>query len=160
MRVHNPSKSEDNSNSQDHALFWPIGQEIVADLIRALLDDYSTKETLNKDEVLEALAPLRHVDWSLHNEPWKHLLLVQTSDKAGNISWTMRNEGRNVAIDIAKQVLFFIVGLTPLNEEDLEVLRNRWAQGLALLPGTEVDTATMWQEVVAQATATSDHTPA
>ena len=163
MRVHNPGKGQEDPKSRDHVLFWPIGQEIIAGVIRALLDDYSTdkgQEILSKDEVLQALAPLKHVDWSLHSEPWKHLLLVQTSDKAGNISWTMRNEARKLAIDIARDVLFFVVGLTPLNEEAQEALRNRWAQGLSLLPGNEVDTTEMWQNIVAQANASPDHTPA
>lgn len=162
MRVHNPSGDQEDPSNQDHVLFWPIGQELMAGIIRALLDDYSTKnakEVLSKDEVLEAIAPLKHVDWSLHSEPWKHLLLVQTADKAGNISWTMRNEGRNIAVDIAKDVLFFIVGLSALNEADQESLRNRWAQGLSLLPDYDVNTTEMWEKIVAQAISPPDKTP-
>ena len=163
MRVHNPSEDQEDPNNQDHVLFWPIGQEMLAGIVRALLDDYSTKNgkaILDKDEVLQAVTPLKRVNWSLHSEPWRHLLLVQTADKAGNISWTMRNEGRNLAVDIAKDVLFFIVGLSSLNDEDQEALKNRWAQGFALIPGNEVDATEMWEVVVAQANAASEKTPA
>ena len=45
-------------------------------------------------QVMEALAPLKRVEWSLHKEPWKYLLLVRTTDRHGNQSWTMRSEGR------------------------------------------------------------------
>ena len=152
MRVHNPTDEQEDTESQDHALFWTIGQYILADVIRALLDDYGNqvgKEVLDKSESLYALAPLKRVDWSLHSAPWRHLLLVQTPDNAGNLQWTMRNEGRNLAIGIAKEVLLLITGLKPSGSADREALRIRWTQGLSLLPDSEVDTATMWDEVLA-----------
>ena len=151
MRVHNPSDEQEDTESQDHALFWPIGQYLVADVIRALLDEYSNqmgKEILDKSETLAALAPLKLVDWSLHSAPWRHLLLVLTADRAGNIQWTMRNEGRNTAVAIAKEVLLFIVGLGPSDPAGSEALRIRWTQGLSLLPDSEVDTSRMWEEVL------------
>lgn len=152
MRVHNPSDERGDSESQDHALFWPIGQYLLAGVTRALLDDYSNrkgKESLDKIETREALAPLKRVDWTLHSEPWRHLLLVQTSDRAGNLLWKMRSEGRSSAIEIAREVLLFIVGITANTPVNREALRIRWTQGLSLVPGSEVDTAGMWEEVLA-----------
>lgn len=156
MRTHNPSDDQEGVKTVDHALFWPIGQYIMAGVTRGLLDDYSTrkgKEDLSKDDMVDALSTLKNVNWSLHNPPWRHLLLVQTSDNSGKVSWTMRNEGRNQAISIATDVLLFALGLASPNIEQQEALRDRWAQGLALLPGTEVDTHEMWGNIVAQAQA-------
>ena len=156
MRVHNPREDEDQEevSTQDHVLFWPIGQEgILANIVRELLDDFSTQvgsDNIQKAQVVEALKPLKCVEWSLHKEPWRHLLLVRTSDKHGIESWTMRNEQRKQAVDVALEVLEFIVGVTPLDEKGQEDLRRRWANSLVPVP-EEGDTNEMWQAIVEQA---------
>ena len=92
----------------------------------------------------EALQPLKRVEWSLHKEPWRHLLLVNMPDQQrGNSSWTMRNEGRKQAIDTAREVLEFIVGVTTLNEESQDNLRQRWTNALVPVP-EEAESRTMW----------------
>ena len=154
MRVHNPADGNAPADVQDHALFWPIGQYVVAKIVRQLLDVYSTqisKDVLDGSEVVEALSPLKHVKWSLHQEPWKHLLLVQVRDNAGNLSWTMRSEARAAAGRVAREVLEFIVGLNPLDQEGQEALQRRWTDHL-LPPPDDDDARRMWQEVLNQAT--------
>ena len=154
MRVHNPTEDDDEMTTCDHALFWPIGQYVFADIVRELLDGFSTelgKDILQADEAIEALQPLKRVEWSLHKEPWRHLLLVNTADpQRGNSSWTMRNEGRKQAVDTAREVLEFIVGVTILDEESQGNLRQRWTNALVPVP-EEAESRAMWQAVLAQA---------
>ena len=154
MRVHNPTDDRADVGAQDHALFWPIGQYVLGRIVRQLLDDYSTqvsKDVLERGEVDKALSPLKRVEWSLHKEPWRHLLLVQVRDKAGNLSWTMRSEARAAAVRVAGEVLEFLVGVNPLDEESQEALRRRWADHLLPLPDEDY-ARRMWQAVLAQAT--------
>ena len=153
MRIHNPNSTEPDAESQDHALFWPIGQYVLADIARELLDDFSTqmsRDSLSPEQVVEALEPLGRVEWLLHRPPWKHLLLVMTADKAGKYSWTMRNEGRSTAIAVAREVLEFVVGVTPLDEEGQATLRQRWMNNL-VSPPSETAATEMWDMVVSQA---------
>ncbi len=154
MRVHNPADGDAGADVRDHALFWPIGQYVFAKIVRQLLDDYSTrisKDVLHRSEVVEALIPLKYVEWSLHRAPWRDLLLVQVRDKAGVPSWTMRNEERAAAVRVAREVLEFIVGLNPLDEEGQKALRRRWTNRL-LPQRIDEDAEEMWQEVLEQAT--------
>ena len=153
MRVHNPREDEEEVATQDHVLFWPIGQDVLADIVRELLDDFSTqvgRDTLQKGQVVEALQPLKRVEWSLHKEPWRHLLLVKTTDRRGIESWTMRNEDRKQAVDVAREVLEFIVGVTSLDEQGQDDLRRRWTNRLVPIP-EEGDANKMWQAIVEQA---------
>ena len=155
MRVHNPSEDQDQEEvaTHDHVLFWPIGQYVFADIVRELLDDFSTqvgRDTLQKGQVAEALKPLKRVEWSLHKEPWRHLLLVKTTDRRGIESWKMRNEDRTLAIYVSQEVLEFIVGITPLEEQGQDDLRRRWTNRLVPIP-EEGDANEMWQAIVEQA---------
>ena len=153
MRVHNPKEGDEDGASQDHALFWPIGQYILADIVRALLDDYSTqvsKDVLESAEIVDALAPLKRVEWSLHREPCRNLLLVQRPNRAGELLWAMRNEGRAAAIDVAREVLEFIVGVTPLDQKGQDDLQQRWANNLVPIPD-EDRAREMWEAVLDQA---------
>ena len=154
MRTHNPAPGEED-NSVDHVLYWPIGQQMVATVIRELLDHRATdlgSDVLSRDEVRKALAPLGLVDWSLHRPPWRHLLLVQATDRSGNVSWRMRNEGRTDALTVAQETLEFIVGVTPLDEEGAAALCQRWMN--ALLPEQDEDDALRaWEAIRSQAVA-------
>ena len=157
MRIHNPVDGQDNGGSQDHVLFWPIGQKVLATVVRQLLDDFNTivvSNVLSESQVVQALTPLARVQWSLHRPPWRHLLLVQTRDRSGNQSWTMRNEGRAQAIDVAQDVLEFIVGVTTLGQEGQDNLRQRWQENLVPEPD-ETTAKRMWNEIIDQAVGTS-----
>ncbi len=154
MRVHNLASTEPEDGTDDHVVFWPIGQELFARVVRAMLDNHCTyagTDILSGPEVIEALKPLRQVKWSLHSEPWKYLLLVETADRSGNMAWTMRNEGRNVAVSIGREVLEFIVGLTPLDQQGQDQLRRRWTANLLPKPNDKL-AMEMWEKVANQAT--------
>ena len=81
----------------DNMLFWPIGQEVMVSVARALLNrnlEYPENPTLEQAAV--ALSPLANVDWKLHQAPWRGLLLVSSLDGRNNSrKWSMRSESRN-----------------------------------------------------------------
>ena len=100
----------------NHLLFRPIGQEILANLVRRMLDQWSDLAPL------AAMRGLSTIEWRLHQAPWRHLLSVYDSDKD---RWRMRTdkEAQSVAINL----LCFITGVTPHDGETLESLRKNWS---------------------------------
>ena len=145
MRVHNPSTDEGERRGQDHALFWPVVQPMLAILARQLLDDFGTlhgAESLTAQQFTEALAPLGRIQWSLHEPPWRHLLLIRTGD-----NWIMRNEERTKAVAVAQEILEFKLGLRPLDLEGQASLRSRWAE-LLLPPQDETAVDDMWRAII------------
>ena len=105
----------------DNLLFWPIGQDVMINGARALLDDCS--ETLTLEQAKAALAPLGAVDWRLHQVPWRGLILVYARDTG---KWSMRNEDRKLATDTAKLMLRWIIGNVQFNEQEEANLEVRW----------------------------------
>ena len=153
MRVHNSNDQDEPSATNDHAVFWPIGQTVFAQVVRELLDDHCArigKDSLSDREVIEALRPLRRVEWSLHEVPWKQLLLVQAPDKNNTPRWGMRNEGRSSAVAIARQVIEFIVGVSPLDELGQDELRQKWTANLVPVPNAD-EANCMWDVIRSQA---------
>ena len=112
-----------NGNKRDHAAFWPIGQDVLADLARDLLDDNLEDSTTAKGSALkDALAPLALIPWDLHDLPWRGLLLVEDDG-----SWKMRNEERKPAVEMAKRVIRWLVGLDDLDGDQVGALKSDWA---------------------------------
>ena len=153
MRIHNPKSADETTEDSDHVVFHPIGQIPFARIVRELLDEACTllaKDALSGEEVIEALKPLRRVNWSLHQSPWRGLLLVSSPDNHGNSRWGMRNEGRSEAIVIGREVLEFILGIAPLDDAGQAGLKFRWSNWLQPLPSEE-EADSMWEEIRRQA---------
>ena len=152
MRIHTLEdvEGEAEKEHQDHVLFWPIGQEVFADLVRALLDDEFDKESsqsgdCSKDvgRMTNALQPLSQIQWNLHNPPWRHLILVRNQDAT---SWRMRSEDRKHAIDASWRILRWIIGLDPLDVDEVNELREKWEQ-LLYLGHEDGEADKMWIEI-------------
>lgn len=151
MRQHTleDTGNETPKEYQDHFLFWPIGQEVFADLIRNLLDDLDKEFPQNggcsKDigRMTNALQPLSQMQWNLHKAPWRHLVLVRTKDAA---SWRMRSEERKQAIDVSRRILRWVIGLDLLDVDEVNELREDWEQLLYLGP-QEGEADKMWVEI-------------
>ena len=131
----------------DNALFWPIGQDVMASVARALLDvrlDHPDRPTL--DQATSALSPLGKVDWRLHRVPWRGLLLVSTFDARKNIrKWKMRSETRKQGTDTAKKVLRWVTGHYQADEREEAQLREEWQDQLSLPPDETVEG--LWDKV-------------
>ena len=157
MRVHNPASGQNSETSKDHALFWPIAQPMLATVARELLDEFSTLngiDQLDRKAIEMALTPLSRVEWSLHQPPWRHLLLVQIRDKAGNQVWAMRSESRAAAARVAQEILEFVVRATQLDQNGQDALRERWKENLVPVPDDAI-AEEMWQSVLRQGFAVS-----
>jgi len=145
-RAHNAD--EDASlGLQDDLLFWPIGQELLSEVARSLLDKRQREEdvrTPTSASATAALRPLSLVDWNLHRPPWRNFLLTGEPN-----TWKMRSEDRSAAVDLGKEMVRWILAVDDLGPEDLEDLRRRWQA--SLLPGQTPERAEeMWGEVKAQ----------
>ena len=144
MRVH--QLSEPNPDGyRDHLLFWPIGQELFAKIVRTLLDSSGLDDKAEVAAMANALRPLAQVPWNLHNPPWRYLMLVPTTPEEQ--SWRMRSEDRKPVLGIADRLLCWMVGLDSLNEDDTEELRRDWQNLLYPEPPQENRIEEMWQEI-------------
>ena len=145
MRTHDlPDPNPDDY--QDHLLFWPIGQELFAEIARSLLDGAELGDDAEVSLMEAALRPLAEVPWNLHGSPWCYLLLVPTTPE--DDAWRMRNEDRKSALDIASRLLRWIVGLDALSEDDTKALRSDWQGRLYPEPPENHRVEEMWREIV------------
>ena len=152
----NPSDAKnhqaDGSDGEvaDNALFWPLGQEVVACVARALLDhNLESTENPTLPEAISALSPLGRVDWRLHQVPWRGLLLVSVLDlRSGKRKWSMRSETRKPAVETAIRVLRWIVGDYQTTDQEEEKLMDEWKDQLVLPQGEDIDN--LWTQVTAK----------
>ena len=130
---------------QDHLLFWPIGQELLAGVVRSLLDAADVRATAEVDEMVRALRSLAEVPWELHAAPWSFLLLIPPEPDEG--PWRIRNEDRKKALEVAGRLVRWLVGLDPLDEDDARQLRSDWRGLLYPEPSDEEQVEAMWKAV-------------
>ena len=148
----NPSEARnhqaDGSDGKvaDNVLFWPIGQDVMVSVARALLDRLEYPENPTIEQAAAVLSPLGRVDWRLHQVPWRGLLLASVLDSRSNaLKWTMRSESRKQATDTAKKVLRWITGHYQADDREEAVLMDEWQGQLLLPPGENSDG--LWEEV-------------
>ncbi|KJF17593.1 DNA sulfur modification protein DndB [Acidithrix ferrooxidans] len=118
--------NEQSDSKKDTSFFWPIGQMVLARVVRELLD------VIKADSVSEKLAYLSRLPWELTEFPWRNLILVQTAngeiDHTANASWKMRSEERTKALsaitNIMLQAVDFVVG--SIDEKDCidDIVKN------------------------------------
>ena len=142
MRVHDLVEDGDGEET-DHLLFWPIGQQMLAEIVRTLLDRrVPDLENPTPDTVSEALSGLNQLEWRLHQPPWKNFLLVRNTK--GN--WTMRSEERTAAVRCGRIIQQWILGIEDFDKNEVIDLKNEWVN--FLVPAqTEEKVDEMWQQV-------------
>ena len=154
MRDHRPPEQRDKPEAtQDCVLFWPVVQNMMADLARALLDDAVMPDTtgpgtVTESQAREALFPLSEVRWDAHVPPWKYIMLVPTDDPL--TSWRIASEERKQRMRVMERIIRWQCGVDPLTEEEISGtggLRSSW---YAYLPASAVAEAdSMWSEIEA-----------
>lgn len=146
MRIHKlPDPNPEGY--RDHLLFWPIGQELFAEIARSLLDHRGLGDDAEISAMESALRPLSDVPWILHESPWRYLLLVP--EPIQGESWRMRSEDRKAALELASRLLRWIVGLDAFtDEDDVESLCKDWQNLLYPEPPQADRIQVMWQEIV------------
>jgi DGQHR domain-containing protein len=140
MRDHRPVQDrEDPEESQDCVLFWPIVQLMLADLVRHLLDDRSARlpgdeaetQTLSIMQAQDAVSPLGKLVWDAHSPPWKHVLLVQSSEDG--TAWRIASEGRKLRLRVVERIIRWQLGIDRLSDEEIsgkDGLRDIWYSSL------------------------------
>ena len=142
MRTH-VIEDEANGEESDHLLFWPIGQLMLAAIVRALLNKrLPDPEKPTPDTVSKALTRLGQLEWRLHYMPWKYFLLIRNARGR----WTMRSEERTAVIRLGQRIQQWIIGLDELDESGVEELKTSWKEKLNP-PQTEKACNEMWQQV-------------
>ena len=116
---------------RDHVLFWPIGQELMADVARDLLNyRQAHPESPRPESIGNALSGLGALEWDFHSVPWRHLLLIPDNEEMTN--WRIRSEERKAAQVVARRIVKWQIGLDELAESEILDLRRTWE--LLLLP--------------------------
>ncbi len=146
MREHD-ADLDDGEDCHDNLLFWPIGQELLADVVRILLNRRLPDSSVpTAPAVRSCIRVLSEVPWDLREPPWMGLLLIEDPDRDRK---RMRNEDRKRAVLVAKQILLYKTGLSDPLPDELEELKTEWhAMLMPRPPRTEIDR--IWREVCAQ----------
>ena len=127
----------------NHLLFRPIGQDMLAGLVRRMMDRWADLPAR------EAIRGLSTIEWRLHQGPWRHLLSVYDSDKD---RWKMRTDKE--AQQVASNLLDFIAGVVSHEAHTLETLRQKWVDMLQNPDPDYVDSA--WEGVQKMAAAVAN----
>lgn len=103
---------------EGHMFFRPIGQKMLAEVVRALLNLKFSEKKGTAAEMKKCLKPLAGIDWNVHHCPWNGVVTVLDGE-----GYVMRNESRDKAMKVAKFMALYMAGDTNI---DLENLRKLW----------------------------------
>lgn len=138
MREHDPA---DDAELNDSLIFWPIGQNLLAQVARDLLDRrLPDPQKPTSADVVTALEPLSELNWELHDAPWRYFLLV--SDKK---RWKMRSSERPETNRIARRLIRWATGLDELPQDELDALQVDWSSYLSPAQTPESENE-LWEE--------------
>jgi DNA sulfur modification protein DndB len=149
--LESPSSMRDHSapagdgNTQDNFLFWPIGQELLADIARDLMDlrqPDSKKPT--RETVKAALLGLSSLTWDAHQAPWRNLVLIPDAEESK--TWRIRSEDRKSALNMMRRIFRWQLGIDELAQDEVGRLRDDWKA--LLLPAVgESAVDDLWKEI-------------
>ena len=143
MRDH--SAPSGDGSTQDNFLFWPIGQELLADIARDLMDlrqPDPTKPT--RETVRAAVQGLCGLTWNAHQAPWRNLVLIPDGEETK--TWRIRSEDRKSALNMMRWIFRWQLGIDELAGDEVGELRSRWeTQLLPALEEAAVDE--LWKEI-------------
>ncbi len=146
MRFHDLTNI-DQDEGTDHLLFWPIGQQMLSQIARQMLDSIFPGN-ITSASVKNALQGLNMLEWKLHQPPWRYFLLVGSEDSSTySNKWRMRSEQRTWVVRTGRRLQLWILGLEPNDEKYVENLKSLWKSFLTpAQPDEKVDE--MWNQVV------------
>ena len=148
MRFHEITDRTDK-DGMDHLLFWPIGQQMLAEITRELLNKrLPAPENPTSNTVKYALRGLSQLAWQLHQTPWIYFLLIRSMTRTGKYKWTMRNEERPKVVNCGSRIQQWILGLKDDNGRDFkpENLKREWKEFLKPAQSDEIIDE-LWQQV-------------
>ena len=146
MRYHEITDRKDKDGT-DHLLFWPIGQQMLAEIARELLNRrLHDPENPTLETVQYALKGLNKLEWQLHQAPWQYFLLVPSVSRTGQRRWIMRSEERTKAVRCGRIIQQWILGLEYEDEDFAKNLKEQWKNFLMSAPPEE-EIDELWQQV-------------
>lgn len=141
MRDHSAT---DESGTEDSIFFWPIGQELLVQIARKLLDRQADPDNPNPATIEKALQPLKNINHNFKDVPWRHLVLIP--DDQDWTVWKIRNEDRVKAINLAMRIVLWQIGLDQLSQQEILELKAEWK--LKLMPAlTDDQVDSLWDKV-------------
>lgn len=146
MRYHQ-IEDRKSKGGEDHLLFWPIGQQMLAEVARDLLNErLPSLQNPTVRTVQYALKGLNKLQWQLPQAPWTHFLLIPHFTPTGKRKWRMRSEQRSQAVACGCQIQQWVLGLAPKDTDFENQLKNRW-KSLLIAPPSEETIDEFWQQV-------------
>ena len=145
MKNHSVVNLDDKGEERDHLLFWPIGQKMLANLVRDRIDQAPDKDKADLKGLVRILKPLASVPWDLDMPPWKNFVLIP-SDSDNADKWVMRTEQRDKVMALAESMIRALLDKST-DEDVLEDIRSKW--GSYLIPAkSEKEKKELWQETL------------
>lgn len=145
--MRNHSALSESNDSQDHVLFWPIGQELLAEITRDLLDfRLDDPENLTIESAKNAILGLNKLNWNFGEAPWRNLLLIPPSGDDGRSNWRIRSEDRKTATNIAKWIIRWQLGIDELDDNGVSTLRTHW-EGMLLPALDDAEIEELWSKI-------------
>ena len=144
----------DDPSKKDHLLFRPIGQKMMARLVRELLDNKFPTGFDSVDSMAKELAPLGKIDWDIRHVPWQRLVSVpgQGGEGQGGKGFVMREEQREKVMGVAQRIAKAMITAEGMNKEQRQEaekrLRNDWEKYLNPKPETKEEIDKLWNSDV------------
>ena len=136
-----PSEMRPASKEKNHMLFRPIGQEVLAKTVRAILDAKFPDGNASEDDMRKTIASsLSSIDWNLLSPPWRGIMVIPGKTE---IDYTMRSAERARAIDWTTHFITNLAGVTSIDNDSLF---EAWE---ALINPQPEDTKKYWNKHVA-----------
>ena len=129
---------------EDHLFFRPIGQKMMADFIRHILNEsFQDSSTETTGKMAEALKPIAKMNWSIQSYPWKRIVsTVRIEDDKE--TYVMRNDDRDKAMKLALKIAKRMVSEgTPESDEDLH---KNWLSLLS--PTLNENEGSLWEDEI------------
>lgn len=107
-------------------LFWPVGQEVLAEIARDMMD-YRLMDSANPTagSVKKAVKGIRNLTWEAYEPPWCNLALIP--DESG-FHWRIRSQEWNNVKGMIRSIFRWQLGIDTLNKKEVTRLRDRWEE--------------------------------
>ena len=149
MRYHEMT-DRDRFNGDDHLLFWPMGQMLLAEIARKLIDKqpHDPKHP-TPESVGYALRGLGSLEWRLYCPPWQFFLIELILDRRSlRPKWKLRGAGaeRKPLFRCAYNILSWSLDLEDYDQNSLANLKKEW-ESLLRPPQPQEKIDEFWQQV-------------
>ena len=125
-------ETDEGQRYSNHMLFRPLMQPGFCRVVRLLFNRGCEDRWNDVGSLVQALLPLKDIDYRLHQYPWNCLLVVPNNQGTTK----MRDETRKPAALLAQKILTFMVRDSIPDPEEYEQLYEEWTDMLRDFPDT------------------------